>query len=156
MGTGSINNTRGGQREVLYWDNKKVRFNSLPNLQTKLGTTTIPPHSYYALGTKDIPGDLIVKKGTNTQLVFRGIPVSAEGDVIVSLVDAGKDIDFGNQGQLFNYYQERYNSYLDDAFVRSTGVSWENPHFGRNIYQIGNPFLMNLDLRKLKPNDQEI
>ena len=156
LGTGSINNTRGGQREVLYWDNKKVRFNSLPNLQTKLGTTTIPPHSYYALGTKDIPGDLIVKKGTNTQLVFRGIPVSAEGDVIVSLVDAGKDIDFGNQGQLFNYYQERYNSYLDDAFVRSTGVSWENPHFGRNIYQIGNPFLMNLDLRKLKPNDQEI
>ena len=89
-------------------------------------------------------------------VAIRGIPVSAEGDVIVSLVDAGKDIDFGNQGQLFNYYQERYNSYLDDAFVRSTGVSWENPHFGRNIYQIGNPFLMNLDLRKLKPNDQEI
>lgn len=68
------------------------------------------------------------------------------------LTDAGKDIDFGTGGYGVNYYREYYNSYVQDRWDVGT-KAWTNANYGRNIYQFGNPFLTNLDLKYIGINE---
>ena len=60
---------------------------------------------------------------------------------------AAEGIDFGPNGTKRNYYGETYASYLQDAWDAPQGPWGGN--FGRNIYQFGNPFFTNLDLKYL-------
>lgn len=144
---------RWDQKGVLYWDNRNVRFNSIASTNTKLGTDAIPPYSYYIIGMKDFTeANLLNKKNTSNQLYFRGVPVSDYGNSLtVTLHNAGAGIDFGIDGKKQNAYREEYRSYIDDHFVKAqgSGNNWEKPGYGKNMYQLGNPFLTNLDLRSL-------
>ncbi|MRM83348.1 T9SS C-terminal target domain-containing protein [Riemerella anatipestifer] len=45
---------------------------------------------------------------------------------------------------------EKYNSYVRDAFAATDGKDWTEANgYGKNLYQLGNPFLTNLDLTKI-------
>lgn len=81
---------------------------------------------------------------TSKAYVLRGVPFDDNNKALI-LADAGKNIYFGNSGEERNYYQERYNTYLQDAWDFPNGA-WKGT-YGKNIYQFGNPFLTNLDLK---------
>lgn len=126
-------------KNALLYRNDLVR----EDLKT-LNSLTTNPYDYYVIGTKNITDVTYFPTNTST---INGRP-SATGNVL-TLVDAGKNVYFGTYGDALNYHGQRYYSYLYDAWDASTNL-WTGD-FGRNIYQFGNPYLMNLDLSALPP-----
>lgn len=136
--TTPINNQRWSQKEVLVWNNSVVRSNYIPATNTgELANGINPSTAYFMLGAG---GGLDVQTKKH---VVKGIPY-ADG-IKVTLTGAGVGIDFGTNGLNQNYYKEKYASYLQDSFASD---AWKND-FGKNIYQFGNPFFTNLDVRYL-------
>lgn len=137
---------RRSQKELLVWNNKKVRFDLLKTSNPSETTATAAQAgggantAYFAMGSKDFDASAAKK-------ILKGVPY-ADINVKETLKGAGDRIDFGTNGSKTNYHGERYNSYLQDAFSASSGL-WTG-NYGRNIYQFGNPFLTNLDLSQLK------
>ncbi len=128
---------RYSQNEILTYNNAKVTSDNF-----SVTRNTDKSTAYYMLGSKDL--DTSSKVYT-----LRGRPVA--NGVTELLVNAGNGIDFGANGKNLNSYRETYSSYLQDAWDYQTNTSnpWSVPTFGKNIYQFGNPYLTNLDLKYL-------
>ncbi|QCX53527.1 T9SS type A sorting domain-containing protein [Elizabethkingia sp. JS20170427COW] len=138
----TFNNNRFSGNEILVWNNQNVVFDNLGSLSSQ---KTSVPGSYYILGAKNNSLDL-----QSVTRVLEGMPYSDETAPNSKLLkDAGNGINFGTNGNNTNAYNERYNSYLQDAFAVSIdGGAW-GANFGRNLYQFSNPFFTNLDLSNL-------
>ncbi|MBW7676942.1 T9SS type A sorting domain-containing protein [Chryseobacterium chendengshani] len=133
----TFSNTRYSQNEVLTWDNATVVSKNVP-VTTKLGVTN-PGTAYYMLGGLG----LNVSSLTRT---LKGRPLTDIGTT-VTLQNAGSTVTFGTNGNNTNQYNEKYNTYLQDAFDAGSGV-WQGT-YGKNIYQFANPFMTNLDLSRI-------
>ena len=143
------------QNEILQWNNPMVVSRHFTSLLTK----TSDPTGYYMLGSKADnlntqlpPASLPTISPTPTGSVYtlNGLPY---GDKVldhptleVTLQNAGSTVDFGPTGNYLNEYNEKYNTYLQDQFQKTTDPAWTPLKFGKNIYQFGNPFFTNLDL----------
>lgn len=145
----TFSNTRYSQNEVLTWNNTTV-------VSDNLAVSSVTPKSttYYMLGSKNLdsnnppasmPANAPAANGTVYTL--KGVPFT--NGVSEKLINAGAGINFGNGGNNTNSYNERYNSYLQDNwdYLTNTSAPYTVPTFGRNIYQFGNPYLTNLDLK---------
>lgn len=137
----TFNTSRWSQNEILIWNNANVVFDNLGSLSDK----TAEAGAYYVLGAGD-PINLDLQTITRT---LTGTPYSDLGaDVTKSLSGAGTGINFGSGGNNNNAYNEKYNTYLQDAFAVANGFTWTG-NYGKNIYQFSNPFFTNLDLSTL-------
>lgn len=178
--TGGFSNTRNNNA-VGYYDNTNVVMHNLPGTATTLSNASKDPaktwlddqeHSgdfedhgdrYYAIGTANWD--------PATKHVVTGVPQSDQntGAFARHLVGAGykesetdTPINYGvATGAVKNMYNERYNTYLQDSFdTPTTGyfngtTGSESGTFGRNIYQMGNPYLTNLDIANLWKSDSD-
>lgn len=147
--------TRYTQNEILKWNNAVVVSRHYTSLSTKLSD----PTGYYMLGSKNNnlntetpPASLptIFPTPTGSVYTLNGVPygdkITDNPTLRVELKDAGLNIDFGPSGNFNNEYNEKYNTYLQDQFQKTTNLPWTPLLFGKNIYQFGNPFFTNLDL----------
>ena len=146
----SFSTVRRSENEILVWNNARAVFDHLTNLNTDLGagyvfgknsTNTIKPYSYYSLGSKNLDASAAVK-------LLKGRPVSdqSESEYKVTLKGAGAGINYGTNGNAVNEYGGKYNTYLGDLWAYQRQNRWDGIDYGKNIYQLGNPFLTNLDL----------
>ena len=136
---------RWSQNEILKWNNNKVVFDNLDYSQSLDDAT-----SYYILGNKNNSLNL-----SSVTRIISGQPYTDGSGVIKSIENAGQGINFGTNGSAINEYNERYNSYLQDGFELQSsigGTAWQG-NYGRNIYQLANPFLTNIDLRNIFLNE---
>lgn len=138
---------RWSLNEILVSNNSMVRTDVVKLTQkTNDVTSSSGNHktAYYSLGNKDNSVNYTQMKS------IKGVPFSSDG-VDVTLSGAGATIDFGTDGGKLNAWREKYSSYVRDAFASTDGKNWTNG-YGKNLYQLGNPFLTNLDLSKI-PDD---
>ncbi|QDP84636.1 T9SS type A sorting domain-containing protein [Chryseobacterium sp. SNU WT5] len=142
----TFNNTRRSENEILVWNNRNVVFDNLPNLSAKTGVN-YSPFAYFSVGGKSLNVSTVTR-------TLKGRPVAdtENAEKKIKLEDAGFNIDFGVGGNKNNLYGGKYNTYLQDNFSVSGGLSWQGD-FGRNIYQFGNPYLTNLDLSQIATNE---
>lgn len=153
---------RWTQTEVLSWDNTNEKSDNLP-LSTQTANGLIPSTgtstavyngktygsasftnkntAYYMLGSKNWKANAPV---SGTVFTVKGVPY-ADG-IKETLSGAGAANTYGAAGANLNVYREKYNSYLQDPFDAG---GWTSPTYGKNIYQFGNPYLTNLDLRSI-------
>lgn len=142
---------RRSQKELLVWDNKKVRFDLLKTSESSATTVTAARAGGSASTAYFAMGALGFDPSTPNRTI-KGIPYA---DANVSGILEGADkVNFGSGGSARNYYGEPYNTYLQDGFDASTG-EWQG-NYGKNIYQFGNPFLTNLDLSQLKTHFRDL
>lgn len=152
-GTSVFNSTRWSGREVLKWSNQNLRWDgsiiptapitsaSQPgiaiNISSANSTNLTDRTAYYTMGTALMDPTLL--------RTLRGKPFAdgITGANRVSLTPPTTAIVFGAGGINRNIYQERYNTYIFDAFDPSP--AWTSS-WGRNTYQFSNPFLTNIDL----------
>ncbi len=139
----TFTDVRWTQNEILVWNNKVARMDLLKTAQTTADAAWSvmgrdANTAYFAIGSKDFDASAAIK-------TVKGVPY-ADG-ISVTMEGAAAGVNFGTDGNAVNYYREKYNSYLQDAFDASKGA-WTG-NFGRNMYQYGNPFLTNLDLGQL-------
>ncbi len=138
---------RWSQNEILKYNDAKVRSDHYTNTAVRTTDAT----GYYMLGSHqnnldpNDPSGMTTIAPTPTGAVFtiHGRPFAS--GITRQLLGAGAGINFGTNGTRRNWYKETYNSYLQDKF-ESTANAWVGT-YGRNIYQFGNPFLTNLDLK---------
>ncbi|EKB61328.1 T9SS type A sorting domain-containing protein [Bergeyella zoohelcum] len=139
----TFSNNRWSQDELLVWNNKVARF----DLVQTTGTTANAAWqvvgrnantAYFAIGSKGYNASADIK-------TVKGVPYANK--ISENMQGAAAGIDFGPNGSKRNYYRETYASYLQDAWDAPQGP-WKG-NFGRNIYQFGNPFFTNLDLKYL-------
>lgn len=137
----TFNNIRWSQNEILAWNNTRVVFDNLDFSQPRTDGT-----DYYVLGNK--ANSIDVSSITKT---LTGRPHTDGTQMVKTLSNAGSGIDFGANGNAINQYNERYNSYLQDGFELQKaldGNPWQG-NYGRNLYELANPFLTNIDLRNI-------
>lgn len=150
--TNGSNNSAGrfSPSSVFKWNNAKARFDQIVSggdLSTvNVGTAL----DYYIIPRRNSAGTEVWNAAnTGNVTTFSGTPVSDITTVqSLSLTGAAAGISFGYNGSSANYFGERYYSYLDDPFQSKTGNSgnWEE-NYGKNLYQVANPFLTNIDLK---------
>ncbi len=142
---------------VFKWNSPRSRYDQITGANTTVvGKPTdyyiIPRRSQNATGTAfNLEWDAAASIRN-----FTGTPVSDQGtDVEVTLTGAAAGISFGINGNAKNYYYERYNSYVTDPF-RAGGPfgspAW-HADYGKNLYQVANPFLTNIDLKYIGTNE---
>lgn len=136
----TFTDVRWSQNEILKFNNPLVVFDP-----ANQNTVTTNKSDYFILGNKNNSLDV-----TNTTRTLVGIPYS-DGSATVTLQNAGNGVNFGVGGSAINMYNEWYKSYWYDGFyMKQGGTAWDASNgFGKNIYQFGNPYLTNLDLRSL-------
>lgn len=155
---GVFNESRWSGREILKWSNTNLRFDgsiipgapipnaSVPGITIGLNTTTALADrtAYYAVGTSTyVPTTLRTVKG-RPFADGDGLGSVAVGTNVVSLTPSTIPASFGTGGNNKNVYQEKYNTYIGDAFDPTP--AWTAPTFGKYLYQYSNPFLTNIDL----------
>ena len=151
----NLSGNRRNKTGILVWNNSKVRFDHFtPSDNTTdilLASTTPVENSgattYYAIGSMNFNAFSGGNLNSLSTKVFtiKGVPFA--GTIIGTLTGAGQNVDFGPGGKNTNYFRERYNSYLGDNWEHSTNL-WTG-NYGKNIYQFGNPYLTNLNLKYL-------
>lgn len=142
----TFTNVRWSQDEILKYNNATVVFDNFP-----VASTLSDPTGYYILGNKN---DTTLDVSTVTR-TLKGRPY-ADGISAITLQNAGNGVNFGVGGNAINSYNEKYNTYLQDGFHMAMGNSAWQDDFGKNMYQFGNPYFTNLDLRGLfAPNGPE-
>jgi len=140
----TFSTVRRSENEILVWDNGKVVFHHLDDLSKILGQDgTLWPYSYYSLGMKNLD----ISNGTK---LLKGEPVSNLSNNSILLSNAGFGINFGAGGNGLNPYGGKYNSYLGDLWAVKNNHIWDGVDYGKNIYQIGNPYMTNLDLSNIR------
>lgn len=150
--TNGSNNSAGrfSPSSVFKWNNAKARFDQIVSggdlTTVNVGTAL----DYYIIPRRNSAGT-VVWDAANTSNVttFSGTPVSDITTVqSLSLTGAAAGISFGFNGSSANYFGEKYRTYLDDPFNSKTGNSgnWDI-NYGKNLYQVANPFLTNIDLK---------
>lgn len=140
----TFNGTRRSKNDMLHWDNTKVEFHHLPNLNIYKFGDAAYGYAYWILGGTGL--DV-----SNVTRTVKGRPLSDIG-MNVTLQNAGSAINFGAGGANKNDYAEKYNTYLQDGFELTSGTAWTG-NFGKNWYQYANPFLTNLDLSRIAYNE---
>ena len=150
--TNGSNNSAGrfSPSSVFKWNNAKARFDQIVSggdlTTVNVGTAL----DYYIIPRRNSAGtEVWDAANTGNVTTFSGIPVSDITTVqSLSLTGAAAGINFGFNGSSANYFGERYYSYLDDPFQSKTGNSgnWDTD-YGKNLYQVANPFLTNIDLK---------
>lgn len=139
----TFSTVRWSKNEILKYNNPLVVFDHYTSLATKLSD----PTGYYILGNNN--NTLNVSTVTRTVV---GRPYADGNQLIINLQNAGNGINW-NGGGAINGYNEKYNTYVQDGFEMAMGgKAWEG-NFGRNMYQFGNPFLTNIDLRNIFINE---
>lgn len=145
----SFNTSRYGN-PVLKWDNT----NAVSNHFTNLASATNDPTGYYMLksnnndlntATPPVSLPTIAPTPTGSVFTINGQPYTALAAPIT--LQNGGNVNFGPNGSNNNSYNEKYYTYLDDSFEFTT-TPWAGT-FGKNFYQLGNPFLTNLDLSRI-------
>ncbi len=128
-------NARYSEDEILVWNDTKVRSDNFD-----VNGVTANSTAYYMLGNRGLDTSSRV-------FTIKGRPIA--NGVSKFLSNAGNGINFGPEGNNVNYYREKYNTYLQDMWVYPDFPldPWAAPNFGKNIYQFGNPYLTNLDLK---------
>lgn len=145
--SGNFTNTRT-TNALGFWDNEKtvMRVVNPTGVTTQAdinGGNLYGPTTYFAVGTA----------GINTTFgsvkTFKGQPFADGADVIVTLQNGGAPggvpINYGTAGQNRNEFNETFRSYIIDPF---TTPQWSSS-YGKELYQLGNPFLTNIDLSKI-------
>lgn len=150
----NLSGKRWNRTGILVWNNHKVRFDNFnPSDNTtdiKLAGHAVANNgatSYYAIGSRffnAFTGGTPNTLSTNVYTI-KGVPFA--GSITAALTGAGDGIDFGVGGKNTNYYKEQYNSYLGDHWEHASSP-WSG-NYGKNIYQFGNPYLTNLNLKYL-------
>lgn len=149
----TFNNTRYSRNEVLTWNNATVVSDNF-----NINSNTPQGNTYYMLGSNNLDtGNPPASMAANPSVpaipngsvyTLRGVPFT--NGISESLVGAGyigvNPIAYGPGGTFNNSYNEKYNTYLQDDWDLAT--PWLGT-FGRNIYQFGNPYLINLDLSQI-------
>ena len=148
----NLSGNRRNRTGVLVWNNSKVRFDHFePTNNTtdiKLAGHAVANNgatSYYAIGSRyfnAFSGGTLNTLSTNV-FTIKGVPFA--GNITATLSGAGDGIDFGVGGKNTNYYREQYKSYLGDHWEHSSSP-WTG-NYGKNIYQFGNPYLTNINLK---------
>lgn len=135
----TFGNKRRSQNEILVYNNRNVVADNL-----NISANTPKNTAYYMLGSKNFDSSAPT---SGTVYTVKGVPYA--NGVVETLTDAGLNTPFGSAGNGKNAYDERYNSYLQDNwdYLTNTSAPWSVATFGRNIYQFGNPYLTNLDLK---------
>ena len=150
----NLSGNRWNRTGVLVWNNSKVRFDHFnPTNNTtdiKLAGHAVANNgatSYYAIGSRYFNAFTGGTLNTLSTKVFtiKGVPFA--GNITAVLNGAGDGIVFGAGGKNMNYYREQYNSYLGDNWEYASSP-WSG-NYGKNIYQFGNPYLTNLNLKYL-------
>lgn len=148
----NLSGNRWNRTGVLVWNNSKVRFDHFnPTNNTtdiKLAGHAVANNgatSYYAIGSRYFNAFTGGTPNTLSTKVFtiKGVPFA--GNITATLSGAGDGVDFGVGGKNTNYYREQYNSYLGDHWEHSSSP-WSG-NYGKNIYQFGNPYLTNINLK---------
>ena len=153
----NLSGKRSNRTGVLVWNNRKIRFDHFDPTVTTNNTTDIKlaghpvanngATSYYAIGSRyfnAFTGGTANTLGTNV-FTIKGVPFA--GNITASLTGSGVGVDFGAEGKNTNYYGERYNSYVGDHWEHSIVANRWKDNYGKNIYQFGNPYLTNINLK---------
>lgn len=150
--TNAANNSAGrfSPSSVFKWNNAKARFDQIVSggdlTTVNVGTAL----DYYIIPRRNSAGTEVWNAAnTGNVTTFSGTPVSDITTVqSLSLTGAAAGISFGFNGSAANYFGEKYRTYLDDPFQSKTGNggNWEE-NYGKNLYQVANPFLTNIDLK---------
>lgn len=150
--TNGSNNSAGrfSPSSVFKWNNAKARFDQIVSggdlTTVNVGTAL----DYYIIPRRNSAGtEVWDAANTGNVTTFSGIPVSDITTVqSLSLTGAAAGISFGFNGSAANYFGEKYRTYLDDPFQSKTGNggNWDT-NYGKNLYQVANPFLTNIDLK---------
>ena len=150
--TNGSNNSAGrfSPSSVFKWNNAKARFDQIVSggdlTTVNVGTAL----DYYIIPRRNSAGtEVWDAANTGNVTTFSGTPVSDITTVqSLSLTGAAAGISFGFNGSSANYYGEKYRTYLDDPFLSKTGNAgnWDT-NYGKNLYQVANPFLTNIDLK---------
>ena len=150
--TNGSNNSAGrfSPSSVFKWNNAKARFDQIVSggdlTTVNVGTAL----DYYIIPRRNSAGTEVWNAAnTGNVTTFSGTPVSDITTVqSLSLTGAAAGISFGFNGSSANYFGEKYRTYLDDPFQSKTGNSgnWDT-NYGKNLYQVANPFLTNIDLK---------
>ena len=151
----NLSGNRWNRTGILVWNNERVRFDHfVPSNNTTdillAGRNAVENKgatSYYAIGSRNFNAFSGGNLNSLSTRVFtiKGVPFA--GTITGTLTGAGQNVDFGPGGSYTNYFNERYNSYLGD-FWEYTSSPWTG-NYGKNIYQFGNPYLTNLNLKYL-------
>ena len=161
----TFTNARYSKNEVLTWNNVTAVSDNL-----NVSSTTPKNTTYYMFGTNNFdsntppatmpsnPDPAAADFGTNPTragvvYTLRGkaysdLAPSTINETIKDAANGTNFVNFGTGGNNNNFYNEKYNTYLQDQFQKTTNPVWTSD-FGRNIYQFGNPFLTNLDLSNI-------
>lgn len=148
---GSSNSAgRFSPSSVFKWNNAKARFDQIVSggdlTTVNVGTAL----DYYIIPRRNSAGTEVWNAAnTGNVTTFSGTPVSDITTVqSLSLTGAAAGISFGFNGSSANYFGEKYRTYLDDPFQSKTGNggNWDT-NYGKNLYQVANPFLTNIDLK---------
>ncbi|MDR7797550.1 T9SS type A sorting domain-containing protein [Riemerella anatipestifer] len=132
--------TRWSQNEILVFNNATVVSDFIAITEKTPKNT-----GYFMVGAKGFDPSLSTM--ANQVYTVKGVPYAK--DITETLTGAAAGVNFGANGSATNKYRERYNSYWQDAFAITDGITAWTGDFGKNIYQYGNPFLTNLDLGQL-------
>ena len=146
---------------AFWWNNARARFDQIAITGTAY-TAGIPnpnfisPMTYYIIPRRKSDGSYFWQFPTTDKKTFTGIPASdvVENDINnVNFTLAGAFTGtFGTNGNGSNAFNEKYYSYLNDPF-RSKGTTWPTD-YARNLYQLANPFLTNVDLKFIAINTE--
>jgi len=147
-------NTPSGRfspNSVFRWNNARARFDQIAAGSANLATTNVgTPLDYYIIPRRNASGTVVWDAALSSAVTtFAGTPVSdVSGNQTYSFTGASSGINFGYNGSASNYYTEKYYSYLDDPFRSKTANAggWA-VDYAKNLYQVSNPFLTNIDLR---------
>lgn len=147
----TFSNIRHSQNEVLIYDNRDVIQHNY-----SISNNTSKNTSYYMIGSKNFdsgtpPAGMVANAPTPNGSVYtvKGIPFANGASEPMN--DAGLGTNFGVGGNAVTMYNEKYNTYLQDSwdYLTNTSAPWTVATFGRNIYQFGNPYFTNLDLKHI-------
>ncbi len=154
--TNAANNSAGrfNPSSVFRWNNARARYDQVVAGPTALATTNVgTAMDYYIVPRRSNTGVVVWDAALATPITavtrFSGTPVS---DVTtpqsLSLTGGAAGISFGYNGSASNFFGEKYYSYIDDPFQSKTGTAggWD-ASYGKNLYQVANPFLTNIDLK---------
>ena len=150
--TNGSNNSAGrfSPSSVFKWNNARARFDQIVSggdlTTVNVGTAL----DYYIIPRRNSAGtEVWDAANTSNVTTFSGTPLSDITTVqSLSLTGAAAGISFGFNGSSANYFGEKYRTYLDDPFQSKTANSgnWDT-NYGKNLYQVANPFLTNIDLK---------
>lgn len=165
FGTGQINFTNGANtpsgrfspNSIFRWNNFNSKFDQIyinPDNNTVVGT----PMTYYIMPRRNATGNVYFWNPSSTLTAdlktFSGNPISDNTNTSSNFIfnlSGQQAVNFGYNGSLRNTYGEAYRSYLDDPFSSKT-PNW-SADYGRNLYQMANPFLTNIDLKFIATNE---